>query len=148
METAKAPTAQDVAAEKQKQLDKIMAMTRRDRRPRLRIRHGASSRPFSRVRSGTPTGTTSHFRQWMLDLQAHSALQRLKLDALADAAATPGTVAQAFALLYLGKYKSVAAVQRATIEQLLAVPGIGLKRLEAVEKYLTDRNVPLAWTAA
>lgn len=139
------PNAQEA---KDAKLQKILTLPRKDKRARLRIRHGAIKRPFARVRSGVRTGTTPHFALWMADLSALRALQRIKLDVLADSDATPGNVAQAFALLYVGGVKNVADLSRADVGRLLAIDGIGLKRLEAVEKYMTERHVGLAWTSA
>lgn len=132
--------------EKAEQMEKILTMDRRNRRARLRIRHGASGRPFARVRSGLPTGTPPHFAAWMADLNAKSAMQNLKTADLADA--TVGDLASAWALLSIGGFKSVWSVAQADITNLMRVNGIGLKRLEKVEAYLKDRRVPLKWTAA
>lgn len=143
MEKQNAATAQE---EKAEQLSKIMSMDRRNKRARLRIRHNANRRPFARVRSGLPTGTTPHFRAWMADLSAKSALQSLKTAALAESLS--GDLASAMALLHVGGYRNVWAVARADIADLLRLNGIGIKRLEKVEEYLTARRVPLKWTAA
>lgn len=134
-------TAQE---EKAEQMAKIEAMPRKEKRARLRIRHGANRRPFARPRSGLATGTTAHFRMWMADLNIRSAMERLKLNHLAENAESK--VAGPFALLYVGGFKSVWDVARADVSALLAVRGIGPVSLEHVETYLKARNVKLAWT--
>lgn len=142
MENQKAENAHQEALEEHEK--KIMAMARKDRRRHLRIRHGADRRPFARVPSGVRTGTTKHFSMWMADLSIRSAMQRLKLNALAESAESK--VAGPLAMLYVGGFKSVWDVARADVNALLAVRGIGPVSLDAVETYLKARNVKLAWT--
>lgn len=131
----------------QEKLDKVLAMDRRNRRSRLRIRHGVKTSPHARTRSGLATGKPAHVERWQLEGQIKSALQRLSTSTLADQV-EDAAVAGGMALLYLGGFKSVWSVSQASVEKLLAVKGIGPKRLEAVEGYLRERSVDLKWTAA
>ena len=137
MENQNAVTAQQ---EKAEQLEKIQSMNRREKRSMLR------DRPNARVRSGAATGSTPHFKAWMADLSAKSALQRLKTADLAES--TSGDLASAWALLSVGGLKSVWDVSQTHLGRLMVVNGIGLKRLEKVEEYLKARRVPLKWTTA
>lgn len=141
------PEATKAHEEAKEQLDKIASLNRRNRRTMLRKQHSLRNRPFARVTSGTPTGTTPHFRLWKADLLSHSILQGLKLDKLADDI-EDAKVAGGMALLYLGGVKNVADLKRRKVEDLLAIDRIGLDRLEAVETYLRERNVALNWTTA
>lgn len=141
MEKQSAATAQE---EKAEQMEKINSLPRKAKRASLRIRHGANRQPFARFRSGIPTGTTAHFRAWMADLSVRSAMERLKLNALAESAESK--VAGPLAMLYVGGFKSVWDVARADVNALLAVRGIGPAGLDHVETYLKARNVKLAWT--
>lgn len=140
------PSAEEIAEMKKEQLRKIMALPRKEKRSRLRIRQPWSSSSHGRVRSGVPTGQTPWFRMWMADLAARSALQSMKLDALAEGPS--GKLASTFAILYVsGKIKNVWQLSQASVEDLLRIPQIGPARLELVEKYLISKNVPLKWTA-
>lgn len=100
------------------------------------------------IRSGSRTGTTSHFAAWKAEGRIKSTLQKLKLDKLA--AALDGPEGQAFGILYTasaGRYRSVWDVKAATRSELLAVDGIGPARLEHIASYLTARGVALDWAA-
>lgn len=128
-------------------MEKINSMHRKEKRANLRIRHMPLSRPFSRVRSGVPTGTTPHFRAWMADLSARSVLQGMKLDYLADS--LTGQLASTFAILRVsGRIKNVWQLSQTSADALLSIPQIGPAQLAAVETYLNRRNVPLKWTVA
>lgn len=136
-----------LSAEEQRNLEmqKIMELPREQKRARLRIRHGAHSRPFARVRSGRPTGQTAHFAKWMADLRAVTSLRRLKLDRLADD--LTGDLAAAFAILRVnGGIKTIYDLTQCDVHHLLSVQQIGPKRLALVEKFLRERNVNPAWT--
>lgn len=105
------------------------------------------------IRSGSRTGTPAHFAAWKAEGQMKSALQRLRLDRLADALAekdgrTNSETAQAFAILYTagnGAFKTAWDVKTATLGALLAVPGIGPARVDRIEDYLRIQGVELDW---
>lgn len=127
---------------------KYDAMNRKQKRHIIRHRPGIMQAPGSaRVRSGIRTGTTKHFKMWMADLAAHSALQRLNTSVLAESIEEP-QAAGGMALLWIGGFRNVWSLSQAPVEKLLKVRGIGVKRLAAVEKYLRDRQVPLRWTTS
>lgn len=104
--------------------------------------HRISGRPG---KAGKRTGTTPHFAAWKAEGRIKSILQRTKTASLADS--LEGRVASAFAVLSVGGVKNVWDVSQASIEQLLAVRGIGLASLGYVEEYLAGKDVQLAWTA-
>lgn len=111
------------------------------------IRHGADQRPFARVRSGAPTGTTPHFKAWMADLDAGRQLYAIKLDHLADTLNI--AVAGIFATLFVkGKVRNVLQLSKMNIETLLPIVSGDLDGLAAVESYLNSKRVRLAWTTA
>jgi hypothetical protein len=148
MERPQPPSAEELAELRKAEMKKIMELPRSQKRARLRIRHNGNTRPFSRVRSGVRTGTTSHFREWMAALGIRSALQGMKLDDLADSPQT-GRVASTLAIIRVNsRIKSVWDLSQASVEQLLSIPQIGPARLAEIETYLKGRNVPLKWTAA
>lgn len=130
--------------------EKWNALTRFQRRAALRsVAHAAGinrAPGSSRVRSGIPTGTTSHFRMWMADLSTRSALQRLKLNTLAEN--TEGRLARGLALLYVGGVKNVLDLSQARVEDMLDMQGIGIATLDVVEKYLLERQVTPRWTVS
>lgn len=148
MERPQPPSAEALADLRNAEMQKILELPRNQKRARLRIRHNPNSRPFSRVRSGVPTGTTSHFRQWMAALGVRSTLQSMRLDALADSPQT-GRVASTLAIIRVNSsIKSVWDLSQASVEDLLSIPQIGPARLAEIEAYLKGRNVALKWTAA
>jgi hypothetical protein len=107
-------------------------------------RHGAHRRPFARVRSGIRTGTTAHFAAWMSDLRAKSALQRLTTLSIAlyhdDA-----SVAAGYAIAHGGGVKTVWDLSRRSEAELLAIKGMGPKRLIAIRDDLNRRSVRVDW---
>lgn len=115
-----------------------------------RRRHGKApsvqreTQPRRGVRTGTRTGTTQHFSAWMADLQAKSALQKMKLNQIADSVGDQ-KVAAAFALLYVGGIKNVWQLTQAKFADLMAVNGIGVKRLDLVAGYLKSKSVKCGW---
>lgn len=99
----------------------------------------------SRAPSRTRTGTTPHFRAWMADLQMKSALQKIKLNTLADAI-DDSMLASGFALLYVGQVKNIYDLLRQSTAHLLSLPGIEIEHLSRVEQYLINYNVKPAWS--
>jgi hypothetical protein len=118
----------------------------------MRKRQAAAARqtvPGSgRAPSRTRTGTTTHFRLWMADLQLKSTLQRMKLDALADQP-QPGKVASSLAIIRVNSsIRSVWDLAMAELAELLSIPQIGPARLAEIEQYLLSQNVKPRWTTA
>jgi hypothetical protein len=101
----------------------------------------------ARVRSGIRTGTTKHFRLWMADLKLKSTLQKTSTAALADHTGVPSLASSAFALMYIAGIRNVYDLTQISIERLLGINGIGLKKAEAVEEYLLRHSVKPSWTA-
>lgn len=135
------------------QLKKIQELPRKEKRAKLRIRHGAIDRPHARVRSGSRTGTSAHFAEWKAANGVRSALQRTKLDKLADALNNEERpnlrLASTIAIIRVNSpIKSVWDLARSDLSTLLAIPQIGPARLETVEKYLRGQNVVVDWTVA
>lgn len=98
-------------------------------------------------RSGTRTGTTSHFAAWKAEGELKSILQRTKTAAVADSLPSAENGAAAgFALLSVGGFKNLWDVSQATEQELLAVKGIGIVRLGFVADYLKGKGVDLAWS--
>jgi hypothetical protein len=95
-------------------------------------------------KAGKRTGTPAHLAAWKAEGQIKSALQRLSTAKLADS--LEGRIAASFALLHVGGFKNVWDVSQADVGALLKVRGIGPASLEAVEQYLTGRQVKLSWT--
>lgn len=122
---------------------KLESMPRKEVRKRTQIRHGVIRKPFARFRSGLRTGTSPHFAMWMADLKIKSVLQGTSLASLADR--ETGDVATAYGLLFVGGYKSVYALTQATERDLLAVKGIGPKRLDLVKANLASHQVAVNW---
>jgi hypothetical protein len=129
---------------KEEELERIKSLPRKQKRAKLRIRHGNLTRNHSRVRSGLPTGSTLHFARWMAELEFKSALQRIKLDAIAATHAEPQTVA-AYALAYKAGYRSVWDLKQATKSQMLDITGMGPVRLRTLSADLKSRNVQVNW---
>lgn len=103
----------------------------------------------SRARSGRPTGTTPHFREWQADLQVRSQLQRMRIDQMADSlASTEPAVAGALAIIRVNSsIKSVWDLARSRRSDLLAIRDIGPKRLEVLQTYFRGKRVALDWAA-
>lgn len=136
--------AREVLAEAGWDQHKIESMHRKEARKRIQIRHGADRRPFARFRSGLRTGTTPHFRLWMADLKIKPALKAIRLARIAeqhDAA----RLASSYAMLDEGGFRTMLDLVQADARDLLAVKGIGPKRLEEVKADLATRNVAVQW---
>lgn len=82
----------------------VVGTDRRVTGPRSRTIQ-AQRREVTGRRSGTRTGSPKHFSLWMADLAAKSALQRLKLDRLAES--TDGDTAAGLAILRVHGVKNV-----------------------------------------
>ncbi len=144
------PTVQE---RKRLKTEEELAKLPKNRKTRRMFKHahstgGAQAVGSGRFRSGTRTGSTKHFDFWMADLKLKSALQKTKTAKLAEHTHPGALVRSAFALLHNARVKNVWAVTQLTIEQLLAIDGIGVKKAEALEKYLAENNVKTAWTTA
>lgn len=97
------------------------------------------------------TGQPNHFRLWMADLRAQQALKSIKLTKLAQSAAaqTRPKANLAKSLTILSEYyPNVFLLAAASLESLLAVPGIGKAKLGVVEEYLRSNNVHPRWSVA
>jgi hypothetical protein len=115
---------------------------------RMLQRHRSGGAPNARVTSRTRTGSPVYFGAWMADLKVKSALQKTKTAKLAEHTHPGALVRSAFALLHNAGFKNVFQVTQMTIEQVLSIDGIGVKKAEALEAYLTENNVKTRWTAA
>lgn len=127
----------ETLAEAKMPQEKIEALSNRKAVRAFRITGG-------RRKPGKRTGTTAHFAAWQAEGRVKSILQRMKTGALADS--LEGRVATGFALLSVGGFKNVWDVSQATMEQLLAVRGIGITSIGYVEEYLTGAQVALKWS--
>lgn len=127
--------------------------TQKDRKSR----RANGERGSKRISKGWPqapsrsrTGTPQHFRFWMADLSLRSALQKTKTAALAQALGDADQVgiAMAYAILATDRrYRNVWQVSQASRQDLLAVKGIGPKRLETLHADLLARRVNPKWSA-
>jgi hypothetical protein len=126
------------------QQHKMESLNRPTKRRRLRILHGANSRPFARVPSGKPTGTTPHFKLWMADLNLKRVLQLTKLAKLADFHPDDAT-GSAYALLFGSGFKTVWDLTQSNKRDLLAVKGFGPAKLALVKADLAARQVQVNW---
>jgi hypothetical protein len=126
----------------------VKAKTRVHEDTRRSRRHltGAHSlaRPFARFRSGNRTGTTPHFALWQADVKLKSALQRTRLTSLADRHNDPA-LAKAYGLLSKGGFKTVFDLTQADAGKILAVKGIGPKRLAELKADLAKHQVAVNW---
>lgn len=108
------------------------------------------SRPHRRGRkqagrSGIRTGQPAHFALWMADLAAKSALQRLKLDRLAEA--TEGDTAAGLAILRVNGVKNVWDLSRlGTDNRRGLVEKLNPNQIEAVTAYLSQNRVIADWS--
>lgn len=124
--------------------DVVVPSNRKNPKPRAPRYRSVQAAPRVVVgrRSGTRTGQPAHFALWMADLAAKSALQRLKLDRLAES--TDGDVAAGMAILWVNGVKNVW-----DLSVLPAVdPALGkltAAQLTAVAKYLKGKRVDVAW---
>lgn len=142
------PTAEAKRREEESKVslqEKFENSNRGGKRAMLRNLRSKSS-PNGRFPSRTGTGTTPHFALWKADLGMKSALQRIRLDKLAESA--DGDTAAGFAILFVVGVKNVFSLTQKRLDQLLKLPGIELRHLEAIEAYLLTRNVRPAWTTA
>jgi hypothetical protein len=93
-------------------------------------------------RTGTRTGSPKHFALWMADLAAKSALQRLKLDRLAEA--TDGDVAAGLAILRVNGVKNV--FDLSVLPAGAPVLGqLTYDQLKSVGDYLAANRVIKSW---
>lgn len=146
MQQAQPLSREEIEEHRKAELKKIMELPRKEKRARLRIRQPWPTSAHGRVRSGIRTGTTPHFAAWMADLNVARVLHGIKLDTLADQ--LEGRLASTFAVLRVsGGYKNVLQLSKADVADLLRIPSIGIKSLEAVEDYLNSRRVRVHWTA-
>jgi hypothetical protein len=108
------------------------------------IRHIIKLGRFSRVRSGRRTGTTPHFKMWMADLNIRKALEGTTLLSLADRETDPVLI-NSYLLLRAGGIKNVFQLTQAKQHNLLAIKGIGPKKLEHVKADLAKHQVAVSW---
>jgi hypothetical protein len=148
MQKVQMPTAE---AKRREEEGKPLDLSRRGKRRIQRAldsHQSLQAQTSGRVRAGVRTGTTPHFKLWQADLKLKSTLQKTKTARLAELTLPGALVRSAFALLHNAGVKNVWAVTQLTIEQLLAIDGIGVKKAEALEAYLVANNVQPSWTTA
>jgi hypothetical protein len=96
-------------------------------------------------RTGTRTGSPKHFDLWMADLAAKSALQRLKLDRLAES--TEGDTAAGLAILRVNGVKNVWDLSRLGADNRRGlVEKLTPNQIEAVTAYLSRNRVIVDWS--
>lgn len=144
METVKSAMKSAIERMPEALQTKMDLLSRKGKRRQVRIRHGASNRPFARFRSGVRTGTNPQFALWMADLNIRSALQRTSLVSLADRH-DDALTSTAYALLHQGGFKTVWDLTQASKKDLLAAPGIGQARVSLVKADLAKHQVMVNW---
>lgn len=130
--------------------DVIVATDRRVNKPRTPKHRSVQAQPAppAGVRTGSATGTTSHFERWKREGAAKSALQRIRLDRMADRDDLVPDAAAGYALLFIAGIKTVWDLSQITDDSKLWVKGVELRHLTTVEQDLKRRNVSLEWTVA
>lgn len=115
------------------------------KRSKMKINHvRLLQRPFARFRSGIRTGTTPHFQLWQADLKLKSALQSTTLRSLADRHDDP-FLATAYSMLSDGGFRSVWDLTQSDAKKILAIKGIGPKRLRDLKADLAKHQVAVNW---
>jgi len=145
METVKSRMKSAIESLSPVEQHKMQDLNRTQQRKRLRIRHGASNRPFARIRSGVRTGTTPHFKMWMADVNLRRALQGTKIGYLADRHNDPSLALSYRLILRHGYLKTVWDLTQASKAQLHDTPGLGPVRIAALKADLAKRQVLVNW---
>jgi hypothetical protein len=81
----------------------------------------------------------------MADAKVKSTLQRMRTAKLAEDAKDPQSAAALAILATQRNYRNLFAVVDAKREDLLAIRGLGEKRLDALQEYLRGKQVSVRW---
>jgi hypothetical protein len=123
----------------------VVGTDRRVNKPRSPKMRSVQAAPRVVVgrRTGTRTGSPKHFALWMADLAAKSALQRMKLDRLAEA--TDGDTAAGLAILRVNGVKNVWDLSMIQPGLPSALDALSPQQVIAVADYLKKNRVNAVW---
>ena len=123
-------------------LDAWFYLNRAVKRAARRTANSGMHNPFKRRHK---TGPNRHLQAWKAESRVISALKQISTSALAASVADENTKASASLALLAPTFENVWDLSRATRMDLLAIRGMGPKRLAHLATFLLARNVPLAW---
>lgn len=119
----------------------VAQTSRRTRRLVQRLIPGADGARAT----GRATGRPAHFSDWKRQAEVKRHLQKMKTSWLAEQLQAQRHGAAPVLFLLAKPFPNVWALSQATREAILAVPGVGPKRLRKLQEYLEEHQVKIVW---